>query len=171
MLRALTLLAAMAAAAPFGITPALAQTVAFGGMKGDAKAPVDIAADALSVDQGTGQARFSGHVVISQGEMRLAADRVDVTYAEPAPNGGAAGTQKIRALTASGGVTLVRGPDAAEAREAVYDVASGLVTLKGDVVVTQGPSVMSGETMTLNLTEGTAQVSGRVRTILQPGGN
>ena len=62
-------------------------------------------------------------------------------------------------------------PDAAEAQDAVYDVASGNVTLTGDVMLTQGQSVLSGEKMDVNLSTGTASVSGRVRSVLQPGGN
>ena len=72
---------------------------------------------------------------------------------------------------ASGNVTLVSGQDAAEAEAATYDVESGNVTLTGDVVLTQGQNVLTGDTMQVNLESGTAQVQGRVRSVLQPGGN
>ncbi|WP_134725195.1 lipopolysaccharide transport periplasmic protein LptA [Paracoccus luteus] len=145
-------------------SPLAAQTVAFGGSRADTSAPVEMTADTLTVDQSGGQAVFTGNVLIGQGEMRLSADKVTVTYA-------AGGQQKIQSLTATGGVTLVNGPDAAEAAEAVYDVATGNVTLTGDVVMTQGRNVLSGERMLVNLADGTAQVQGRVRSVLQPGGN
>lgn len=157
MLAALSLTVALPA-------PAAAQTVAFGGITADVTAPVEIAADSLQVDQSTGEAVFSGNVVIGQGEMRLSAEQVTVIYA-PDTN------QKISRLHATGQVTLVNGPDAAEAQDAVYDVASGNVTLTGDVMLTQGQSVLSGEKMDVNLSTGTASVSGRVRSVLQPGGN
>lgn len=140
-----------------------AQTVGFG-QRGDANAQVEVSADALKVDQSNGQATFTGNVLIGQGEMRLTADSVTVTYA-------AGGQQKIQALNASGGVTLVSGADAAEANEAVYDVASGKITLSGDAIVTQGQSVLAGDKIEVNLIDGTASVAGRVRTILQPGNN
>lgn len=158
MYRPLALIFALIAA------PLSAQTVAFGGMKADTKAPVEVSADALSVNQSTGIASFSGNVVIGQGEMRLSAGSVQVEYAP-------GGNQRIRRLRAQGGVTLVSGPDAAEARDAVYDVESGNVTLTGDVLLSQGGNVMSGQKMLVNLASGTASVEGRVRTILQPGGN
>ena len=60
---------------------------------------------------------------------------------------------------------------AAEAQAATYDVESGNVTLTGDVVLTQGQNVLTGNTMQVNLESGTAQVQGRVRSVLQPGGN
>lgn len=158
MLRPLLICLCLAAPA------ASAQNVAFGGMKADISAPVEVAADNLSVDQGDGSAVFTGNVVIGQGEMRLAADKVTVNYAE--------GDQsKITSLEASGNVTLVSGADAAEAQNATYDVASGQVTLTGDVVMTQGKNVLSGQTVTVDLASGTAQVQGRVRSVLQPGGN
>lgn len=144
--------------------PAAAQTMAFGGVQADTKAPVEMTADALSVDQATGQAKFTGNVVIGQGQMRLSAQEVTVTYA-------AGGQQKIKSLTATGGVTLASGSDAAEAREAVYDVETGNITLTGDAIVTQGQNVLAGDRLEVNLATGTANVSGRVRTVLQPGGN
>lgn len=144
--------------------PVAAQSVAFGGMKADSSAPVEVAADKLEVDQSDGNAVFTGNVVIGQGEMRLSADRVTVEYAN-------AQQTRIKSLHAVGNVTLVSGPDAAEAREAVYEVESGGVTLIGDVILAQGESVLTGDRMTVDLVNGTAQVDGRVRSILQQGGN
>lgn len=144
--------------------PAVAQNVAFGGMKADTSAPVEVAADNLSVNQADGSAVFTGNVVIGQGEMRLGADEVTVIYAE-------GGQSRIQSLRATGKVTLVSGQDAAEAGAADYDVASGKVTLTGDVVLTQGANVLTGDRMQVDLGEGSAQVQGRVRSILQPGRN
>ena len=146
------------------VTPASAQNVAFGGIKADTSAPVELAADSLQVNQSDGTAVFNGNVVIGQGEMRLSADKVTVIYAD-------GDQQKIDRLQATGNVTLVNGPDAAEAAEADYDVASGNIALSGDVVLTQGQNVLRGDRMTVNLSEGSAQVDGRVRSVLQPGGN
>lgn len=151
-------------AATLGALPAAAQTVAFGGIKADTSAPVEVTADSLRVDQSTGQATFAGNVLIGQGAMRLSAETVTVTYA-------AGGQQKIQSLNAKGKVTLVNGPDAAEAAEAVYDVPSGNIVLTGNAIVTQGQSVLAGDRIEVNLTDGTANVAGRVRSVLQPGGN
>ncbi len=144
--------------------PALAQGVAFGGMRADTSAPVEVSADNLSVNQSDGSALFTGNVVIGQGEMRLSADEVTVEYA-------AGGQERIRSLTAVGSVTLVSGEDAAEAGQAVYDVDAGSVVLTGDVLLTQGQNVLSGDRVTVDLASGSAQVQGRVRSVLQPGGN
>ncbi|WP_022706974.1 MULTISPECIES: lipopolysaccharide transport periplasmic protein LptA [Paracoccus] len=141
---------------------AIAQSVAFGGMDSDPSAPVEVAADNLSVNQSDGSARFTGNVVIGQGEMRLSADDVTVEYAE-------GGQDRIRALLARGNVTLVAGEDAAEAQEARYDVEAGTVLLTGDVLLTQGRNVLSGNRITVDIRNGTAEAQGRVRTILQQG--
>lgn len=159
MLRVLTLAGLLALG---GAAPGLAQTVTFGGMRADTAAPVEVTADLLRVDQATGQAVFTGNVLIGQGEMRLSAATVTVIYGE-------GGQQRIKALDASGGVTLVSGEDAAEAAQAVYDVDSGQVVLTGDAIVTRGESVLAGDRIEVNLKDGTATVSGRVRSVLQPG--
>ena len=143
--------------------PTLAQDVSFGSIEADTSAPVEVAADSLSVNQGDGSAVFTGNVVIGQGEMRLSADKVTVEYAQ-------GGQDRIKSLHAVGNVTLVSGADAAEAAEGVYQVETGQVTLSGQVVLTQGRNVLTGDKMVVNLATGATQVDGRVRSVLQPGG-
>ena len=143
---------------------AVAQTsVAFGTIRQNPDAPVEVTADALSVDQDTGTAIFTGNVVIGQGEMRLSAAKVLVVYKD--------GNKGIERLEASGGVTLVSGPDAAESQRADYEIDSGTILMSGDVLLTQGNSALTAEQMRVNLREGTAAMSGRVKTILQTGDN
>jgi lipopolysaccharide export system protein LptA len=143
--------------------PALAQNTGFGNAQ-DTKLPVEVTSEQLSVDQKTGVATFTGKVVIVQGQMRLAADRVTVTYAQ-------GDKRRISAMHAEGNVTMVSGEDAAESRAADYDVESGNVVLTGDVLMTQTGNVVAGEKVVVNLATGTAQASGRVRSVLQPGTN
>jgi lipopolysaccharide export system protein LptA len=144
-------------------TPTRAQDAAvpFGGLEHDNTQPVEITSDALALDQAAGTAIFTGSVLVGQGLLRLATDRLEVFYAEDA---GA-----IRAMHASGSVTLSNGGEAAEAREAHYDVTTGIVEMEGDVLLTQGPNALSGERLRIDLTAGTGTLEGRVRTILVPG--
>ncbi|EEX13077.1 lipopolysaccharide transport periplasmic protein LptA [Citreicella sp. SE45] len=145
--------------------PALAQgaQVAFGGMSQDTSAPVEVSADSLQVNQTDGTALYEGNVVIGQGEMRLAAPRVLIVYAEGEGQG------RIERMEASGGVTLVSGDEAAEAENADYTIATGVVVMTGNVLLTQGPNALTSERMTVNLEDGTAQMTGRVRTVIQQG--
>ena len=143
---------------------ALSQTdIALGGISADPSAPVEVTADSLTVDQNSRSAVFTGNVVIGQGALRIAAGEVRVIYD--------AVTGDIGQLLASGGVTFVTATEAAEAQNADYNLTTGFLTLTGDVLLTQGASALSADTMIVNLTDGTARMEGRVRTVFQQGGN
>ncbi|MDE3029036.1 MAG: LptA/OstA family protein [Paracoccaceae bacterium] len=138
--------------------------VAFAGLKQDPTLPVNVTADQLKVNQAEGTAVFSGHVIVGQGKMRLAAPLVRVEYDKTADGGNG----RISKLFASGGVTLNTGTEAAEAKEATYAVSTGKVVMTGDVLLTQGQNAMSGQKLMIDLTQGTGQMDGRVQTIFQP---
>lgn len=131
--------------------------VALGGLAADPSAPVEVTADSLTVDQATRRAVFEGNVVIGQGAMRIAAGRVEVVYDE--------GSGAIVRLIADGGVTFVTATEQAEAQAADYDIAAGLLVMTGDVLLTQGPSAIAADSMTVNLADGTARMDGRVSTV------
>lgn len=135
--------------------------IAFGGMKQDTSLPVTLDADSLSINNADGSARFTGNVVVSQGEMRLTAGEVQVEYL---PDGGG-----IKTLHATGGVTLLNAADAAAAKEAVYTIDTGNVVMTGDVLLTQGANAVSGQKLVINLKDGTGVMEGRVQTVFTPG--
>ena len=145
-------------------TASNAQTnIDLGGISADPKAPIEVSADNLSVDQDSGTAVFSGNVVIGQGDLRLSAGSVRVVYSDS--------TGDIDQLLATDGVTLVTDSEAAEAATADYNLTTGILTLSGSVLLTQGASALSAEQMTIDLNSGRAQMSGRVRTVFQQDGN
>ena len=134
--------------------------VGFGGLKQDPGAPVSIVSDSLSVNQSEGFATFTGDVLATQGDLRLAAAEVTVRYVE--------GSQDIQTITATGGVTLTSPTEAAEAKEAVYTIATGAVEMTGDVLLTQGQSAISGQRLVLDVRTGLGRMEGRVQTIFTP---
>jgi lipopolysaccharide export system protein LptA len=144
---------------------AAAQTTQFpfGGGSHDASQPVEITSNALSLDQAAGTATFTGDVLVGQGDLRLSAERIDVYYAEME------GTSTISRMIATGNVTLTNGLESAEAEEATYSVADGLVEMRGSVVLLQGSNVLSSDSLRLDLTAGTGLLEGRVQTIFVPG--
>lgn len=147
-----------------GATAALAQTnLNLGGFSADPTAPVEITAETLTVDQDSGTAIFEGNVVAAQGELRLSASRVQVIYDDTAGD--------ISHLYASGGVTIVTETEAAEADSAEYNLDAGTLTMTNDVLLTQGPSAISGDILRVDLDTGSAQMDGNVRTILNQGDN
>jgi lipopolysaccharide export system protein LptA len=145
---------------------ALAQSagIAFGDAGHDSDAPIEVTSDQLNVDQTDGTAVFTGNVVVVQGAFRLTADRVEVEYTKTEP-------REIDRMLAFDNVVIVRGAEAAEGNEAVYTLADRVVVMTGDVLLTQEQSAISGDLLTIQLDDGTGVMEGRVRTILQTGGN
>ncbi|MFM2390241.1 MAG: hypothetical protein RLZZ437_1796 [Pseudomonadota bacterium] len=143
--------------------PAMAQQaqVAFGGLKQDTSLPVEIEADNLVVNNADGSAEFTGNVLVGQGDMRLTAGAIRVEYGTDG--------KSINRLIASGGVTLANASEAAEAREAIYTIATGEVIMSGDVLLTQGQTALSGQKLIIDLKAGTGRMEGRVQTTFIPG--
>lgn len=162
-MRALGLSALMLTAAA-GWAAAQVASVPFGGLEHDNTLPVEITSDALALDQALGTALFTGAVKVGQGTLRLAADRLEVFYAT-----GEGGTGAIERMEATGNVTLSNGTEAAEAARASYMVATGIVEMDGDVLLTQGANALASEKLRIDLKAGTGLLEGRVQTIFTPG--
>ena len=147
----------LSAAAPLA---AQGMGLSFSGLDSVRGLPVEIRADSLDVNSATGETRLEGNAVLGQGDMRLAAPIIRIHYDTGA-------RARILRLEASGGVTLVTSEEAAEAREAVYEVVAGTVSMRGDVILTQGPNVLSGDRLDVDLSTGQGRMEGNVRTIIQ----
>lgn len=135
----------------------------FGGLQQDPSAPVEVTSNSLSIDQETGQAVFSGDVLVIQGQLRLSADQVALTNA--------ADGSGPESMVAEGNVTLVSDTDNAAADRAEYDITTGNLILTGNVLLNQGATILSSERMVVDLDAGTARLEGRVRTVIQQGNN
>ena len=142
---------------------AASQAVPFGDAAASGE-PVEVTSETLSIDRDSGRAIFEGEVVVGQGPLRLAAERVEVEYGED---------RRIARLLASGGVTLVSGEDAAESQEASYAVDAGEIVMTGEVLLTQGAATggaaLSADRLRVELATGRAELEGRVRTVLPVG--
>lgn len=156
------LIIAAISALPFG-TSAQEFKVNFGIPQSAPNAPIEVAADSLSVDQTTGNAVFDGNVIIEQGSMRMEAAQVAVTYSED--------SSSISKLVGNGGVKITSGTDIATADMAEYDVITGLLKMQGDVSLKQGRARINAGRMDVNLNDSTAALHGNVRTVLQTGNN
>ncbi|KII17517.1 LptA/OstA family protein [Phaeobacter sp. S60] len=139
-------------------------SIAFGAIKADPSQPVEVTAETLDVNQADGSARFIGDVVIIQGVMRLSANDVLVIYKQDET-----GKTGVERLEATGDVILVNGPDAAEADKAEYTIDSGTVVMTGNVLLSQSTGTLTSNRLVVDLTTGTASLSGRVKTILNGG--
>ncbi len=175
-LAAATLVAGLAPAQTAGETGG-----PFGGFKHDSSTPIEIVSDSLEVRQAEGIAIFAGTVKAGQGTLRLDADRVVVAFD---PDETDQETGAIRNMRAEGNVFLSNGAETAQGDFAEYDVATGMMFLRGDVLLTQGGNAIAGNALQINLNTGQAEMtggapaasgtggaggnSGRVKTIFQP---
>jgi len=141
--------------------------IAFGAKRADSSLPVEVTADTLRVNQTDGTAIFNGNVLVGQGEMRLSADEVRIEYIMEDGES----TGEVGRVIATGGVTFVNGPEAAEGEMADYDVPGGTMFMTGNVILTQGKNILAGEKLVVNMDDGTGVMEGRVKSILQTGDN
>ncbi len=128
----------------------------------DKAKPIEISADSLEVAQEQQIATFQGNVDAVQGDLVLSAETLKVHYAGKNSTAGlAAGTGgAINRIVASGDVILSSPDETAEGDTGIYNVATQLITLTGDVVLTRGDNVLRGERLELDLTTGKSRMVG-----------
>ena len=149
--------------------------------------PVQIEASRLEVRDKEKMATFTGNVKVVQGDTTMRCKTLVVFYEQqnkdgqqaqaaaktmPAAKPGPGGSSQISKLEASGGVTVVQKDQTATGDRALFDMKSNTVTLLGNVLVSQGPNVMRGEKLVVDLTTGVSRVdagSGPVRMLIQQG--
>ncbi len=163
-----------------GIAHAQTFSDSFAGFGSDNKEPIEIEASNLQVRDKDKSAIFSGGVVVTQGETRLETQRLIVFYVGSMANGTADGQavqQSISRLEAKGKVLISSKDQVATGDEASFDMDKQVVVMIGKrVVLSQGPNVIVGKRLVINLKTGEANLDssetdnnkGRVRMLLQP---
>jgi lipopolysaccharide export system protein LptA len=152
--------------------------------------PVHIEAATLEVRDKQKEATFSGDVRVKQGDTGLRCKSLVVFYEQggedaaktktktmPAASPGPGGEQRIKRLEARGGVVVTQKDQTATGELGIFDMKSNTVTLTGNpVVMTQGPNVLRGEKLVVDLTSGVSRVEsgkngqGRVQGLFQGSG-
>ena len=188
--------------------PASAQTLTgkFGGLSGDSKEPIDIESDVLVVHDKEKLATFKGNVKAVQGKTTLSAAELDVHYtggdrlgiggsegkgtneAQKAndaakPKGQDEPSSQITKIEAKGNVVITsqqeENSQTTTSEWALYDVPSQLVTVGGNVVLTQGENVLKGDRLVIDLKTGQSRFEntvnsnaggGRIRALFMPKG-
>ena len=151
------LLITAALLAPLSTTPALSQGITSSALRGlDNKAPIDVDADRIDVLDQQNQAIFTGNVRVRQGNLTLEADRIKVAYSRPAK-----GDPVIQRLDADGNVRLATPSERATSRFGIYDVDKRILTLIGNVVLTQGTTKVQGNRLTIDLASGRSTLDGK----------
>ncbi|MBK8007562.1 MAG: hypothetical protein IPK23_03280 [Rhizobiales bacterium] len=116
---------------------------------------------------------FKGNVVVVQGDTTMRCRELEVHYEgsalgnDPRQNVPATksqqkteSAQRIKRLIAIGGVIVTAKDQKAVGDKGTFEMATNIVILAGNVVVTQGQNVIHGDKLTVNLTDGTSKVDG-----------
>jgi lipopolysaccharide export system protein LptA len=124
----------------------------------DKTAPIDpnriqITGDSFVVDDPHRQAIFSGHVLVTQAEMSLTADKVLANYGEQ-------GASSIKTFEATGHVKIVTKEQTATGERAVYDPKTHLLTPTGNVLVTSASGTVQSSQLVVNVKKKTSTFSG-----------
>jgi lipopolysaccharide export system protein LptA len=167
MRRALAAAIGALALAPSG---AAAQdfAAAFSGFDTDSTVPIQIEADQLEVRDPEKIAVYSGEVRVRQGDTVLETPALRVFYVGEATAAGVPGSQVSR-IEAGPGVMVRSGDRTASGDSAVLDMDRDLITMSGNVVLTEGPNVVRGERLVVNLATKQGRIEGgRVQTLITP---
>jgi lipopolysaccharide export system protein LptA len=152
------------------------------GFGSNSKEPIRIEAARLQIFDKEQRAVYTGDVVAVQGKSTLRCSKLTIFYDQKNGNGApqeAAPQQSpdssIKRLVCDGPVSVVSCSQTATGDHGVYEAATDLVTLTGNVVLADGPNVQNGNKLVYNLKDGTATVTddrqkgGRVGGIFVPG--
>ncbi|WP_051357027.1 LptA/OstA family protein [Azorhizobium doebereinerae] len=137
--------------------------------------PIRINSNTLEVRDKEKQAVFAGNVVVTQGDTTLRSPQLLVFYDGDVAAGvqGTAPTEssKIRKIEATGGVVVQTKDQTATGDTGVFEMKTNTVTMNGNpVVLTQGPNVIRGKRLVVDLTSGVSKFEGgRVESLIVPG--
>ena len=160
--------------------PSPARPSALGNLGANNKEPIKIDADRLDVFDKEQRAVFTGSVVAVQGESTIKCAELTVLYEQQRGQGRAApaasgqqGEGAIRRIDCKGPVTIVSRTQTATGDNAVFDRVANRILLTGNVALSDGPNVTTGERIVYDLDSGVANIEtkpgGRVRALFVPG--
>ncbi|MFD1105150.1 LptA/OstA family protein [Sphingobium olei] len=130
----------------------------------DSNAPVNFTADRIEVQDRADRVLVSGNVEVTQAGMTLNAARMTVAYRNPpgtASSGDGMGGIEIDRIDASGNVVVRKADQTARGNVAIYDLNAKLITMLGNVTLTQGANRLTGGRLVMDLNSGRSTVDGR----------
>ena len=119
------------------------------GAAADTNKPIAVNADSFLADLNAETGVYTGNVIVTQGAIRLHADRVKVS----APGG------KASRVEADGHVVVDTPSGQAVGDAGVYDIAGQVLRLSGNVVLTKDANVMRGGTLEVSMATGMAKLT------------
>ena len=146
-------LAAMAVVSPNAT--AQSETPAMPSLSLDSDEPVNIEADRLEVFDDRKVAVFSGNVVVQQADMTMRTPTLEVRYEG---TDGQQGAGSISRIDATGGVEIISDDQTALGDSAVFEVPEQIVTLNGNVILSQGDNILRGSKLIVDLANNTSRL-------------
>jgi lipopolysaccharide transport protein LptA/LPS export ABC transporter protein LptC len=127
--------------------------------------PVDIESDTLVIYDTRQLAEFQGNVKVSQGKMKMRSKLLKVKYSGEAGASGAdkkSGGSNISSIRAEGKVLIITADDQSTTSDwAVFDVKSQIVTIGGNVVLSQSGNVIKGDQLVIDLKTNRSRIVNR----------
>ena len=120
----------------------------------NSNAPVDFDAGSIEVQDRADRVVLSGGVKVTQAGMTVTSQRMTVAYTR-------SGSTDVNRLDATGGVVVTKGNEVAKGNVAIYDLDKRLITMVGNVQLTQGANRLNGGRLLIDLNSGKATVDGR----------
>lgn len=166
-MKTLRIVAIMSCAGFVLASAALAQVSSKGG-------PIMLGSDTQSINQADHTQVLDGRVEVIQADARLRADHVVITYAPP--EGGSSGFGPLSTIEATGNIYYVTPDSTVKGDKAVYTKSSDTMVLTGEVILTQGQNVTTGNRLVSQVGAGITTMDadavgaakGRVRTVVYP---
>ena len=121
--------------------------------------PIEISSDKLVLEQNQQLATFTGNVDAVQGDTTLRSDVLRVFYLSDEERQASPDQQTVKRLEADGNVIITQPGETAEGDSGVYDLAAGKMVLIGNVVLTQGKSVVKGDRLDVDRNTGVSVVT------------
>ncbi|MEJ8630830.1 LptA/OstA family protein [Sphingomonas sp. I4] len=125
-------------------------------VKHDSRAPVDFGADVIELQDKQNRGVLTGNVSLRQAEMTLTAARVVIIYTGQVIGG----KPQVSRFEASGNVVVKRPNQTARANYGIYDLNRRVITMLGNVTLTQDGNTVNGGRLTINLDTGRAVIDG-----------
>lgn len=134
-------------------------TGTFGDPKKDAASDIMIESDVMEIEQKNNRAIFTGRVDATRGTIRLRSNKLIANYREV--KSGDSSKTEITKLDARGNVIVTSADKKAVGDWAIMLVQEGKVTMGGNVVLTQGETVIEGEKLEMDLNTGLSKLVGK----------
>lgn len=127
----------------------------------DSNAPVNMTADRIEVQDRADRVVVSGDVHVTQAGMTLDAARMTIAYRKQPSGGTGTDGVNIDRIDASGNVVVNKADQTARGNVAIYDLNAKLITMLGNVTLTQGSNRLTGGRLVMDLNSGRSTVDGR----------